>query len=241
VADFNCEIEPLGYRTLGELRTELLRRLGYSAQAANPPPGMAELLTSFLQDAQRQTYRQFNVLHTERFFTWTMTPGERFYGLLNNDEDDSAAMAVELDPYKVSWVGVEDLHGTWYPLIQGIPPEFYTQLQASTGWPTHYQIRGCIEVLPAPQEAYKLRIRGHFGLLPFDDPDDVPTIDDHVVFLLALAQAKSHYGQGDAQQYYTQAMSYIQGLVAGSHHTARYVPGRRPEAPLPKPVFLPGD
>ena len=31
-------------RTLAELRGDLMRRLGYGAQASNPPPGMADLL-----------------------------------------------------------------------------------------------------------------------------------------------------------------------------------------------------
>jgi hypothetical protein len=238
VPEYNCTYSPGSYRTLAALRTDIIRRLGYSAQAANPPPGMAPLVDSFLQDAQKQLYRQYNELRTERFFTWTMVPGERYYDV-DGDEIGSEDAAPFLDPYKISWVGVEDLNNVWLRLIQGIPPHFYTRTGLTLGLPTHYEIRSCIEVFPAPQEAYKLRIKGHFGLAPFDLDTDQATIDDHAVFLLALAQAKSHYGQRDAQQYFQQSFNYIANLVAGSHHTARYVPGSAQAENMQRPVFLP--
>ena len=241
----NCGCEDVTpSRTLAELRVNLLRRLGYSAQAANPPPGMTELLNSFLDTAHRLAYRTYPAIRTERFFSWTMIEGERFYGLREHDdptvdETDDACDLLFLDPQKVTWVGIEDLNGTWYPLLEGIPPEAYTRASTTTGWPSHYEIRGCIEVFPAPQAAYTLHIKGRYGLLPFAADTDKPSVDDEVVFLLALAQAKRHYGQPDANDYYQQALTHIQDLVAGSHHTRRYVPGERRAPNITPPRFLP--
>jgi len=75
-ADFNCDcVDSNSNETLLQLRTRLMRRLGYSAQATNPPPGMAELLDDFLRDAQDQLYMKNPVLRTERLYRWTMVPG----------------------------------------------------------------------------------------------------------------------------------------------------------------------
>lgn len=227
-------------RTLGELRTDLLRRLGFSAQATNPPPGMAELLDSFLRDAQEQLYRRYDALRTERFYRWPMEVGERFYDVRSNeDAAGTGGCQKYLDAYKVTWAGVEDVNGAWYPLIKGIPPVLYTI--TNEGIPAYYEIRQCIEVFPAPDREYTLRVKGHFGLEPFEADEDVTTIDPHPVFLLALGNAKAHYGQPDAGNYLAQATNYVGSLVAGSHHTARYIPGQAKPLPLPRPIFLPGD
>jgi hypothetical protein len=240
--NFNCACDDdHPNRTLGEMRVDLLRRLGYSAQAANPPPGMAELLNSFLNGAQRMVYRTYKSLRMERVFTWTMVPDERFYGIAENNEslDYEAPCLKTLDPYRVTWVGMEDLNGVWYPLREGIPPEMYTRADITPGWPQFYEIRSCIEVFPAPQAAYKLRVKGYFEAEEMVADEDKPAVDSEAVFLLALANAKQHYGQADAQTYFQQSFAHIQSLVAGSHNTARYIPGRPKPAPATPPVFLP--
>lgn len=234
--NFNCECDdPNPSRTLSELRVEMMRRLGFSVMTANPPPGMNELLTGFLQTAQRMLYRQYPVLRTERFFTWNMEPGVRFYDLDANRD----VCTKKLDPRMLSWVGISDECDVWRPLVCGIPPECY-QDSNEQGVPYRYEIRQCIEVWPAPDsDIYKLRIKGDFGLEPFEGDDDQCTIDDEAVFLSAMARAKAHYGHPDARNYEADAINYIRNLTAGAHLTRRYVPGERVEQPLPKPIWLP--
>lgn len=235
MAVFNCECDDANPgQTLAVLRVRLLRRLGYSAQAAAPPPGMAELLNEFLQSAQTFLYMRYNALRTERIFSWPMEPGERFYDLPENEE----VCTKRLDAYKLSWVGVEDLNGVWLPMQQGIPPEFYTSVNFE-GLPSRYEVRQCIEVFPAPISAYTLRIKGHFGLEPFVEDTDQATIDSELLFLWALANAKNHYGQPDAADIASQANTHMGSLVSGSHGTARYVPGVDPRISMPQPIFLP--
>lgn len=232
--EFNCECEEeTDNETLAQLRRRLLVRLGYAAQADNPPPGMADLLDDFLVQSQRLLYRRYRALRTERFFTWTMIVGQRFYDLPDNDETCNKV----LDPYRLSWVGVEDTNGAWYGLVKGIPPEVYTSVE-NQGLPALYEIRQCIEVFPAPSDNYKLRIKGHFGLTEFDEDTDTTTIDSELVFLWALANAKAHYGQPDASNVAAQAQTYLSTLVSGSHQTARYIPGRSVSPPIPRPLFL---
>lgn len=243
---FNCSCDEgfYGNETLSELRISLLERLGYAAQVANPPPGMNGLLNNFLRRSQSFLYRRYRALQTERFYSWVMIPGERFYGVLENDErlyggnfDNGEECARRLDTGKLSWVGVEDLNGVWSPLTAGIPPECYTSVDFS-GLPARYEVRQCIEVFPAPAEAYTLRVKGHFGLSRFTEDDDQCTIDSELLFMWALANAKNHYGQPDAQDIATQAQTYLRDLIADSHGTRRYVPGTSSAPMRSRPVFL---
>jgi hypothetical protein len=235
---YNCDCDDNANRTLKQLRDDLMRRLGFGAQVNNPPPGMAELLNSFLIQAQAFLYRRYDVLRTERFYTWPLQAAVRFYDVDANAE----TCEKRLDPRKVTWVGVirDD---QWLPLICGIPPSLYSGNQ--TGWPQRYEIRQCIEVWPTPDETSgSLVVKGHFGLEPFAADADKATIDDELIFALALANAKAHYRQPDANNYVAQMEAMMQNLVAGSHQTRRYIPGRDDRAdyvyvrPKPTEPFL---
>lgn len=234
---FNCDCESASpYDTLLNVRRKMLIRLGYPNQLTNPPPGMATLVDQFLRDAQAEVYMQLQraALRTERFFKWTMVPGQRYYAFASEEESCQT-----LNPYKVTWVGFEDLNQAWYRLDEGIPPEYYTRANINFGWPTRFELRSCVEIFPAPQAAYTLWIKGDFGLGALVADADRFTIDDMAVYLLALGNAKAHYGQKDAQLVLSQAANYSKSLVAGSHGTKRYVPQAGTANPLTPPRFLP--
>lgn len=234
MAIYNCECEDgfYGAETLADLRRDMLIRLGYSAQADNPPPGMADLIDNFLRRGQSFLYRRYRALRTERFYRWPMVQGERYYGIRDNIDDCTR----KLDTGKITWVGVQDLNGTWLPLRNGVPPHFYTSV-AFEGLPSHYEVRQCIEVFPAPDAAYTLRVKGHFGLDPFVLDDDVCTLDSELVFLWALANAKNHYGQSDAADIAAQAQTYLRELVAETHGKKRYIPGTVQVPAQTQPLF----
>jgi hypothetical protein len=232
---YNCDCDDeTGYETLSQLRTRLMVRLGYAGQVANPPPGMATLLDDFIRGAQRQLYMKYTELRTERVFSWTMVAGTRMYDLPDNEE----ACTKKLNALKLSWVGVEDLNGAWYPLTSGIPPEFYTGTQQ--GLPCRYEIRQCVEVYPPPDAAYTLRIKGHYKLTDLTDDDDQTTIDSELVFMWALATAKAHYGHADADNIAAMANDYLGRLVGGKHGTKRYVPRATPIPPAIQPIMRDG-
>lgn len=226
--------------TLLQLRTRTLIRLGFGAQVANPPPGMADLIDEFLSSAQTQLFLRYPELNTERFFTWTTVVDQRFYAINGNDEQTAPMPCTKvLDPLKITWAGIEDANGSWFPLASGIDPRRYTSA-SQNGFPDSYEIRQEIEVFPAPREiTYKIRFKGHFALGAFAVDADVVTLDPELVFLLALANAKAHYQQTDAQLYFTQATSYLGLLTAGAHGTQRYVPGTVEIPPETRPILLP--
>ena len=216
--------------TLAELRKRLAIRLGMGAQANHLPPGVAPLLNDFLTQAQDMLYRRYAVFRTERFFTWDLEPGVRFYGLGANSDD----CVHGLDPRGVTWVGVSQGDDQWQPIGCGIDPAWYASHR--TGRPERYEIRQAIEVWPAPtDEGWQLRVKGRFGLQPFIEDHHNTTIDPEAVFLLALANAKADRGHPDAGNYVQQLQSYLGDLVAGSHQTRRYLPGARVARNRPMP------
>jgi hypothetical protein len=229
--------------TLGELRQRLMVRLGFPNQAANPPPGMAVLMNDFLISAQRYLYRRYLQLRTKRKFRWKINPGQRFYSLKDSDQDtlrsnDAGVPNPVMDPSRrIEWAGIQDSRNVWYPLIQGIPPQLYTMI--TKPWrPARYELRGCIEVYPMPDQTYFLWMEAHFGLLPFAAVSNLTTIDSELVFLFALANAKAHYGQPDANNIAAEADAYRKELIASTHQTAHYIPGTIAVPPAVRPTLI---
>ncbi len=145
-----------------------------------------------------------------------------------------------MDPYKnIEGAWLVDLNGQWIPLICGIPAVLYTTV-GNEALPQRYEIRQCIEVFPAPPaDGYQLMIKGHFGLRPFELDSDRLTIDGHLVYLWALANALDYYGKPSAAGIATQAKDYLGELAAGTHTGKRYVPGARQLPPAIMPVYAP--
>jgi hypothetical protein len=235
-----CEVDP-GARTLLSMRTELLRRAGYASQAANPPPGIAELFNSYLQSAQDYLWHRYKPLQTRRLFSWDLETGVRYYGFTDNLQQ----CAGRLSRSRIEGAWVQDPNNVWYPLIYGISPTFYT-LDQNIGWPNFYEVRECIEVFPAPQgTGYKLWIKGNFELLPFSADEDLTTMDAGPVLNWAIGLAKSHKGDKDAgfptpgreTGYYGMAIRAVKDLIASAHVNRRYIPGTA-ELPIPTPPVM---
>lgn len=235
---YNCACDDDYPRaTLAEMRNRLARRLGYSVQVAMGalPPGMSDLLDDFIRQAQEVLYRRYSVFRMERWYTWDLVAGTRFYDLDANAD----ACTKKLDPRKVTWCGISQGDDSWRPLVCGINPTMYTS--QGPGIPSHYEIRQCIEVWPSPSDdTWKLRAKGYFGLQPLVADTDETTIDPEAIFLFALANAKAHYGQPDANNYASMATAYVRDLVRGQHHTRRYVPGECEPPPMVRPVPVGG-
>lgn len=245
--DWPDPFDPMGYNggcidevvptdTLVNLRTRILRRIGFSAQALNPPPGMKELVDDFLISGQKFLYKRYSQLHTRRFFRWKINPGQRFYSLMDNDEDVLCNYNIDVTK-TIEWVGVQDNRNVWYQLIEGIKPDLYTMIDKP--WrPARYEIRQTIEIYPAPDQTYWLWMKAHFGLRSMAVDADKTTIDAELVFLHALANAKAHYGQPDANNIESQANAYRKELIAGTHGTNRYVPGVMTVPPAIRPTLI---
>ena len=283
-------------KTLLALREELMTRLGFAAMLASPPPGMTQLLNSFLQDAQEQLYMRPGAapMRTERWWAWQTTAGRRIYdvpidctkaldfrkitGAWLSDNGGRAVtvwnynqsfvvgqfveptvptglqyecttagtggpVGVDGNPEEPNWPLVAgegvNLGGgtgailyarapaaeTWSPLHQQINPlEFSSYNQ---GMPLFFELREYLEVWPIPDKTYVIWLKGHLGLKNFDEDADECTIDSRLIFLMALANAKAHYGQPDGGNYFRQLEVMLGRLVASSHGVKRYIPDPR--------------
>jgi hypothetical protein len=220
---YNCSCDSL-YRKekLSTLRRRMLVRMKYSAQAANPPPGKVEELNDYLMEAQRLCYEDYAGFRTERWFTWTMVAGERFYDFATNDEVTGGECSKPMQPEKVQWVGIER-DGFWTGMERGISPAMYSN-PTTQGFPTNYRIGQCLEIWPAPSDANLIRVFGNFGLLPFAADDDYTTIDPDVIFCRAMTNAKAARGDSDAGNYRAQEELLVMNFVADAHRGKRYIP-----------------
>lgn len=86
MTNLNCDCESTSiYDTLLTLRTDMMVSLGFAAQKATPPPGMADLIDNWLRTSQKSLYYKEPSLRTERYFRWTMLAGDGFYGIRDDD------------------------------------------------------------------------------------------------------------------------------------------------------------
>ena len=199
------------------------------------PPGYRGVLRSLLQNSQEFLHLKVASFRQSRYYRWPLEQGVRFYDFSGNDDTCPKKMLPEL----VEWVGIsmgehEGDGDRWRPLIAGIPPTLYSG-GVREQEPQRYEFRQCIELWPAPDASKGyLRIKGKFGLTRFEEDSDTTTIDPELVFMLALANGKRQYGARDADAYSAMVQSRIGDIIAGSHHTRRYIPGEDPR-PVPAP------
>lgn len=214
-------------QTLAQLRTRIIVRLGYSAQSASPPPGMAQLVDDFLNDANQQLFERYPVMRLSRWWTWQTEVGQRYYDVPIDCTD-----FLDLRHVEGAWLQDDE---AWFPLVAGINPLLFNQVMLSL--PQYYELRSTIELWPVPDKAtYRVHLKGQAGVTPMVADDDFPAVDSEAVFLHALANAKSHYGQPDAARYDRQLEIYIGRLTAGSHYSKRYIPGESPAVGIPLPI-----
>src|SRR6185436_3886138 len=55
-------------------------------QLKRSPPNAGTVIRNLLRQAQETLFRKYDVFRMDRWYTWTMTPGLRFYGIGENDE-----------------------------------------------------------------------------------------------------------------------------------------------------------
>lgn len=128
-----------------------------------------------------------------------------------------------LNENKIEAVFISDSPGRWRKLRNGIDPSWLDE-PVIESIPTHYEIRQCIELYPAPQAGIRLMVKGGFHLLPLDVDTDTVTIDKNLVFARAVANVKASRGHPDAGNYVAQGDKHMQNIVANMHHGNRYIP-----------------
>lgn len=193
------------YKTLGELRADLAKRLGFGAMGS---AGInSGLLDSFIQNAQAQLYAQFDWRHLIKFDEKTTGVGQTLYD-----------WAADCDPLRVRDVAIWD-GARWVPMIDGVDWAMRSVATSRT-IPARYERFAQMEVWPEPDAAYT--IRRYYVAAPgrFTQDNDRASLDDSLIFLHALTNAKLHYKQQDGQAYANQLNAMMEKLKGQNRRAA---------------------
>lgn len=211
-------------KTLDTLRAEVQIRLGF-INAGSAAQAQRALIESMLQRAQEFLYAQVYMRELEAEADQTLNAGQVLYDWptdMNRRKDFKLRALV---------------NGQWQPLRVGIGPDQETISETGfRSYPQRYLDRAQIEVWPVPDQTYTLRIQYYKALARFTQANDVVTVPDDLVFMLALANAKSHFRQPDAEQYGAMATNMLRELRGAAHNGRRYIRGANKPESLPRPI-----
>jgi hypothetical protein len=183
----------MAYRTLGELQAELLARLGMAAMGASGGANRT-LIDSFLRNGQAQLYRMQDWKHLTDYFDKELGTSQNL--LDYPTEGVMGTAGARATSASCGWSG----YGGQYT-------------RAARGHPHRPVEHDGHAVVPDPLRALRPAAdlpEGRPGLhravwfvadlgARFTRTDDEATLDDEMIFLHALANAKAHYRQPDAR------------------------------------------
>lgn len=214
----------MAYRTLGDLRSELLARLGMGAMGASGGAN-AVLIDSFLRNGQAQLYRMQNWKHLQDWFDATTGVGQNLYDYPTaGTMDTGIGCSRDKRILRVETV----LSGQFVPVTEGITTAMWSTMDQRSN-PQRFERLKQILVYPKADAAYTLRIWFVQDLMPFTNANDVATLDDEMILLHAVANAKAHYRQPDAASYQGQ-LNELLGSLRGQSFTSGGVIRRHGEA-----------
>lgn len=224
----------MAYRTLGDLRSELLARLGMGAMGASGGAN-GVLIDSFLRNGQFQLYRMQNWKHLTDYYDHTTGVGQNLYDYpTSGTMDDTIGCSRDKRILRVETV----LSSQFVPVTEGITTAMWSTMDQRSN-PQRFERFKQILVYPKADAAYTLRVWFVQDLQPFSNANDVATMDDEMVLLHATANAKAHYRQPDAAGYQGQ-LNELLGSLRGQSFTSGGVIRRHGEdvAAMTKPVVV---
>lgn len=217
------------YKTLGQLRTDMRRRLGFIAQGPAAANNQATL-DSFLQEAHDYVYAKLNPSPARKKAIIRLQPGEWLYDYHNDGEDE------DIDPGLVLSVWVKVADTIRDPLIQGIS-ENDRSFGTLRSWPEKYDtLNGQMELYPVPDQQYDLIVEYMASPGRFEQDQDRSSVPDRLVFLYALANAKAHYRHPDAQAPATTFNNLLSIELGKQHENRRYVKATSADSSDPQVV-----
>lgn len=215
------------YATLETLRDRLRKRLGYSSAGASAG-ALQPILDDFLKTAQDTLYWMAEWTRLRRYETRQLGVGQYLY--------DYPATA-NRDRITAISISREDEDQWSPPLTEGFPPERYTT-QAQQRAPCAFQRYEQIEFDAQADQIYDVRVFYIKELDRFEQNGDRASIDDTMIFTVALGDAKAHYRQPDAKLYTDARDALLIKLKGKNWGRSRFSPYDWAEEPLVKPVVV---
>jgi hypothetical protein len=219
----------MAYRTLGELQAELLARLGMGAMGASGGAN-ATLTASFLRNGQAQLYRMQDWKHLTDYQEKTLGTSQNLLDYPTVGVMSGGTCARDKRVLRV----VRVVDGQYTELDEGIPTGLWDTMD-TLSYPTRYERYAQLLMYPKADTAYTVQVWFVADLARFTEADDVASLDDEMIFLHALANAKAHYRQPDAATYQGQLntlLATLRGQSFGSNGIYRRG-GHPPSEPRP--------
>ena len=213
------------YRTLGELRAILLARLGMGGMGASGGANQA-LMDSFLSNGQSQLYWLADWKHITTYYEFTTGIGQNLYDYPELAGRNRRLLRVEVR-----------ISNVWRELREGITTAMWSTMETQT-IPQRYDRYSQVLLYPKPNQAYTMRMWYVADLGRFTQNDDRATLDDEMILLHAVTNAKAHYRQPDAKLYEGQLnalLAQIRGQSFGSNGVYQRSSTAMPE---PKPMVV---
>lgn len=195
----------MAYQTLGELRSLLQQRLGFGSSGAASGINAATI-DNFLFNGQIQLYWHTDWKKLTFYADKTVGVGQT---LIDYPTTATGAPA-DANAERILRLAVL-VNGIWQPITEGIDPDHYTYIDRQY-YPQRYERYGQIELWPQADQVYTVRVWYIRELARFTQDNDRTTIDDDLVFLHALANAKAHYRHPDAEIYAGQLSTLLSNI-----------------------------
>ena len=195
----------MSFQTLGELRALLTQRLGFGSAGAAAGV-ISATIDNFLFNAQIQLYLQSDWKKLQYYADKTIGIGQY---LIDYPTVIGGAPA-DANSERILKIAVK-VNSLWVDLREGINTEHYSY-QDRNYYPQRYERYAQIELWPKADISYTVRVWYIRELGRFTQDGDRCTIDDDLIFLHALANAKAHYRQPDADIYTRQMQSILTQL-----------------------------
>lgn len=203
------------YRTLGELRSIVLARLGMGGMGASGGANGA-LIDSFLSNGQVQLFWAQDWRQLTDYKDVTTGVGQNAYdypvagAMLTTRGCDRDRRILRLESVQ---------SGTYARMREGITTDDWSNME-TVGSPAKFDRFAQILLYPKGVNATDtFRIWYIADLLPFTVDGDRATLDDEMVLLHAVTNAKAHYRQPDAKLYEGQLNTLLASLRGQSFST----------------------
>lgn len=215
----------MSYRTLGELRSTILARLGMGAMGASGGANKA-LIDSMLYEAQQALCWMQDWRDLTEF-------SEKTTGVGQNQYDYPEACAREKRLLRVEVLQA----GMWQKLAEGITTQMWSTMDSQT-FPQRFERFAQVLIYPKSDAAYTLRLWYVKDVARFTQDGDRSTLNDSMILTHALAHAKAHYRQPDASLY-QQALETLLARIRGQSFGSGGVYRRNSDANAePKPAVV---
>lgn len=222
----------MAYRTLSTLQTELLARLGMGAMGASGGAN-ATLTASFLRNGQAQLYRMQDWKHLIDYEDKTLGEDQNLLDYPTAGEMNGGSCARDKRILRIE----TQYGGQWRRLDETIKTEHWDTMDTQS-FPSRYERYSQLLIYPKADQAYTVRIWFVADLGVFAAANDVATLDDEMILLHALANAKAHYRQPDAPTYQGQLNTLLASLRGQSFGFNGVYRRDERAPPEPRPVVV---